>query len=185
MLRLRWMVAVSLSAGRLLDMPVLPKFGDETVYLGIDPGKSGGLSALMRNNVDYVPMPETETDVCCWIKAWASISTKAVIERVHSSPQMGVASAFTFGQGYGFLRGCLIAAGIPFLEVMPGTWMKALGIPVRKKGTKQSDGKLQLLKVAQQMFPQLPLWKESKSKGRQLAVCDALLIAEYCRRTNR
>jgi hypothetical protein len=143
-------------------------------------------------------MPDTERGVWEWFRTLAGlVQVYAVIEKVHSMPSQGVSSSFTFGKNYGFLRGCLTAAGIPFEEVTPQVWMKALGVPPRRVGKKQkakkkgkwvvqeiggeskAEYKLRLLSIAQQKFPQLPLWREPRSKGKQLAVCDALLIAYY------
>lgn len=114
-------------------------------------------------------MPETERDVWEWLQGALGGSDFAYIERVHSMPKQGVASSFTFGRSYGFLRGCLIASGIPFEEVTPQTWQKALGCLSRgdKNVTKAK---------AQQLFPSLKITH---------ATADALLIAEYGRRTRK
>ena len=173
----------------------------DTVFIGIDPGKSGGLVAIRPGNrqssVVACPMPETLLDIWTWIADFKEEAhywtATAVIEKVRSSPQMGVTSSFTFGRGFGNLEAFLVAAGISFQEVSPQTWQKALGIPVRKKGPtliprktnwleSQTQFKRRLCGIAQQMFPGLPLWGEPKSKGKQLAITDALLIAEFCRR---
>lgn len=158
------------------------------VYLGIDPGKSGGICAIEvpikkiygRQEKPVFgmiaqPMPETELGIYELIKSFNVVV--CYLEKVHAMPKQGVTSMFTFGQGYGFIRGVLSALQIPFVDVHPKTWMKGLGIPL------QGKDKLRLLKAAQQMFPKLELWKQPKTKGKQLAVCDAMLIAEFARRT--
>jgi len=90
-------------------------------------------------------------------------------------PKQGVSSTFKFGRGYGFLRGCLVALGIPFEDVTPQTWMRALNVPPRRKNETKAQFKQRLRGVAQQLFP---------SEKITLATADALLIAEYCRRTS-
>jgi Holliday junction resolvasome RuvABC endonuclease subunit len=100
-------------------------------------------------------------------------SVCAVIEHVHAMPKQGVSSTFKFGVGYGGLRMALIAASIPFEEVTPRTWQKALGVVVRKKTETKTQFKNRLKAKAQQLFP-----RESIT----LKTADALLIAEYCRR---
>jgi hypothetical protein len=92
---------------------------------------------------------------------------KAYIEQVSSSPQMGVVSAFSFGRGYGNLEMALTAAGIPFERVRPQVWQKALNCLTKgsKNVTKQR---------AQELFPNIKCTH---------AVSDALLIAEYGKRT--
>jgi hypothetical protein len=76
----------------------------------------------------------------------------------------------------------LTSAGIPFEPIRPQAWQKALGITPRKKTESKPDFKNRLRAKAQQLYPSLPLWSEPKSKGKQLALCDALLIATYCKR---
>ena len=162
-------------------MPKLPKR-----WLGIDPGKQGGFALIdsRGNVVDYQQMPQTEPDVSVILETWTAtrIETKAVIECVRSSPQMGVVSAFTFGRGYGFLLGCLTGR-CSLQEVRPQVWQKALGIPPRKKSEAQKHFKNRLRAEAQRMFPNLSLWGRTLTEQR--AVCDALLIVEYARRVIR
>jgi hypothetical protein len=93
----------------------------------------------------------------------------AVIEFVHSSPQMGVKSAFTFGRSYGFLRGCLSSLGFPYVEVRPQAWQKAMGC--LSGGDKNKTKAL-----AQQLYP-----GEKVTHG----VADALLLATFCRRHHK
>lgn len=168
-------------------MPKIPKAKTETtstmIYIGIDPGQAGGLVAVKCGKIDYCSMPETERDIWSLLCDWGSENSHyAVIEKVHSMPDQGVASSFKFGFGYGGLRMALIAAGIPFEEVDPRTWQKALGVAPKKKEETKPQFKLRLLKLAQQLYPSLPLWSEKKAKGRMLAVADALLLAEFCKR---
>jgi Holliday junction resolvasome RuvABC endonuclease subunit len=88
---------------------------------------------------------------------------KAYLEQVHSSPQMGVKSAFTFGNGFGHLEMALTAAGIPFERVRPQVWQKAMGCMT--KGDKNVSKKR-----SQELFPQIKVTH---------AIADALLIASY------
>lgn len=181
------------------------------ICIGIDPGKSGGLVAIRPGgSISADPMPKTLRDVWDWFSSLEGkcLHLRAVIEKVRSSPQMGVTSSFTFGRGFGNLEAFLVAAGISFQEVRPQEWQKELGIPSRKKklvtkmvkvkGVRKREKKRvsvyaesepqfknRLREIAQQMFPDLPIWQEPKSKGKQLAIADALLIAEFCRRRNR
>lgn len=161
-------------------MPQIIRKQNDCVYVGIDPGKSGGIAAIWEDeSVDLQPMPETELDVWRYLNELQKMGrVVAVIERVHAMPKQGVTSMFTFGQGYGSLRMALTAIGASWEDVPPQTWMKALNV----KKAKEQDQKLKLLQFAQQLYPDLELWKQSKSLGRQKAVCDALLIATYCKR---
>lgn len=154
-----------------------------TTILAIDPGSSGGICIADHDGIDCWPMPKTERDV--WNLLQTQLRTAdvepwhAFIEDVHAMPQQGVSSTFKFGVSYGFLRGLLVASRIPFAEVRPRTWQKALGIaPARASAAKtQSErGKLQrehknrLKAKAQQMYPDLRI---------TLATADAVLLAHY------
>jgi hypothetical protein len=186
-------------------MPKKKKMHRESIYMGVDPGKSGGVVIIWdQDNIDPYPMPTTEWDIWVLFDNLLDVNMmKAMIERVHSMPNQGVASSFTFGVGYGGLRMALTAARISFEEVSPKTWQKGLAILPRKKHTKSrkvknrkgkwviqkyggetdTQWKNRLRAKAQQLFPELPVW--SRTKGEQKAVCDALLIAEYCRRKDQ
>jgi len=154
--------------------PVRPGFTVEgfMIYIGVDPGVSGGIAVLNENGLalESVPMPATEQDLLDVFTAVESPVWRrpahAMIERVYSSPQMGVASAFTFGKGYGALLMALTAARIPFDQVVPAKWQAVMGCLSRgdKNITKRR---------AQQLFPDVKVTH---------ATADALLLAEYGRR---
>jgi Holliday junction resolvasome RuvABC endonuclease subunit len=143
------------------------------INIGIDPGKAGGIAIIEKGGAAYAfKMPDTNRDIfdaLREVKRWAvaeGSQCRAVIERVHSSPQMGVVSAFTFGRGYGGLLMALTALEIPFVDVSPQKWQGAIGCMT--KGDKNvSKAK------AQAMFPTIKITH---------AIADALLIAEWCRR---
>lgn len=162
-------------------MPKLNK--PRQVFIGVDPGKAGGLVAIWPEGTTATPMPATEKDIWDWFRMlWVTdYSAVAVIEKVHAMPKQGVTSSFTFGMGYGGLRMCLISAGIRFEAVTPQAWMKGLSIPPRKKGGGTDvQWKDKLRARAQELFPELDCW--DWLIGEQRKVSDALLIAEYCRR---
>ncbi len=137
-------------------------------FLGIDPGMSGGFGFVGDGRSYPHKIPETEADTAALLREWAPVVKLAWIERVHSMPKQGVASSFKFGQSYGFLRGILIGLRIPFEEVTPQSWQKAMGCLTH------GDKNVSKAK-AQQLFPG---WKISH------ATADAMLIAEACRRAH-
>jgi Holliday junction resolvasome RuvABC endonuclease subunit len=141
-----------------------------SVTIGIDPGANGGIAWITDGKPCVEKMPETLQDLWELIREiqgplhWTpEPECKAYIEQVHSSPQMGVKSAFTFGQGYGRLEMALTAAGIPFERVRPQVWQKALGCLT--KGDKNVSKRR-----AQELYPQIKITH---------ATADALLIATY------
>lgn len=150
------------------------------IYLGIDPGQSGGMAAIAPGDrVQVWPCPVTERDT--WnvltdirdghLEGWPSVT--ALLEKVHSMPGQGVASTFKFGVNYGGWRMALTAAGIPWEDVTPQVWQKGLAIPQKKPAESRVDFKNRLKARAQQIFPAVKV---------TLAIADALLICEYCKR---
>lgn len=138
--------------------------------IGIDPGTNGGIAWITDGNACVEKMPDTLQDLwelICDIYSdmgqMKQAPIKAYIEQVHSSPQMGVKSAFTFGNGFGHLEMALTAAGIPFERVRPQVWQKALGCMT--KGDKNITKR-----KAQELFPDIKVTH---------ATADALLIAHY------
>jgi hypothetical protein len=138
------------------------------IYFGIDPGKSGSIAAIWHDGQPYPAvcrLDSTEGDISDFLRAFDLSEARAVIERVSSSPQMGVVSAFSFGRSYGFLRGLLSALQVPYIEVTPQTWQAKMGC--RTAGDKNiSKAK------AQQLWPTVKITHRN---------ADALLIAEYAR----
>lgn len=163
---------------------MLPLNQTVPAYLGIDPGKQGGMVVILSQGVVAgTPMLETERDNWDWLYMVTKLCpvVEAVIEKVHAMPGQGVTSMFTFGQGYGGMRMALTALGASWEDVTPQAWMKGLQIP-SIKGEEKPARKERLRGIAQRLHPHLEIWDQPKSKGKQLAIADALLIATYCRR---
>lgn len=144
-----------------------PDDGRPWLFLGLDPGAGGGIAVLDRHGIVITSskMPDTDHDILGMVTMYAHRS-RAVLELVRSSPAMGVVSAFTFGRGYGGLRMALAACAVPYDEVVPQKWQRALGC--------LSGGDKNVTKGrAQELFPSVKITH---------ATADALLLAEYCRR---
>lgn len=141
-------------------------------YLGIDPGKSGGIALVTEDSAEAHKIPPTNLDLFNLITSLVEgKNTFAVIEKVHSSPQMGVRSAFTFGQGKGALLMALAVNTqlnqLIYEEVTPRKWQQSLSC--------LSGGDKNVTKErAQRLFPKIKITH---------AIADALLIAEYAKRT--
>lgn len=145
-------------------------------WLGVDPGSSGGFALLDDTGaiIHMQAMGKTPLDVLNDLKAWAvgytGTETFAVLERVqaYKGSPMGKSSCFTFGVGYGQLQMALLALEIPHELVQPQKWQKALGCLTG--GDKHVS-----LACAQRLWPKAKI---------TLATSDALLIAEFARRTH-
>jgi crossover junction endodeoxyribonuclease RuvC len=143
------------------------------IYIGIDPGKSGGIASIngVTGHAATIKLTETPADVADWLACEKSYPGPIVarIEKVSSSPQMGVTSAFTFGRSFGWLLGVLDVLRIPYEFVTPQKWQKHMGCLT---GGDKNVSKA----AAQRLWPNLKITH---------ANADALLIAEYCRRVHR
>ena len=143
---------------------------DNRIYIGIDPGKNGGIG-IIHNEIAYckrcpATVSEMAEEIKVCVEMTPDIQKTAIIELVHSMPKQGVKSVFTFGEGYGKWLGILAAHKIPYIQVTPQKWMRFYGnLPKDKK-----DRKNQLKHLAQQRFPEIKI---------TLATADAILLANY------
>lgn len=115
------------------------------MIVGIDPGNAGAIAFLDPDarTLRVVDMP---------IYEWTTTKTRKKIdgysivaemnsqpvnhiymEEVWSSPQMGVVSAFSFGNGRGIIEGLAAGLQIPMTQVKPAKWKKDLKVPADKK----------------------------------------------------
>jgi len=146
------------------------------LFAGVDPGMSGGI-ALLDSESQFqaaYPWPETERDTYELLAEYAPKIELACLEIASSRPGQGISSNFKFGVSWGILRGFLVGLKIPFEDVSPVKWTKALGLRA-KKGFTYTQRKRMHRAWAQQWFPRLHITHHT---------ADALLIAEYCRRHN-
>ena len=141
------------------------------IFIGLDPGSDGGI-AIIDGDGKVLELDRlsgmTDAEIFRVLKTTGTLHgrSRAMLERVSASPQMGVTSAFTFGGEYRALRMALTAAEIPFDEVAPFKWQRGLGCV--------SGGDKRVTKNrASQLFPGVLVTN---------AIADALLIAEFCRR---
>lgn len=144
------------------------------IIIGIDPGQTGAIAALDRdgNLHDVWDMPVVAKRVSAplladMLRPLRMVADVAVIEDVHSSPQMGVTSSFTFGRGLGVVEGVTLGADIPVAWVSPAKWKRALGLTSDKGISRRRAGEL---------WPaQSTLFAQVKDDGR----AEAALIAYW------
>ena len=144
------------------------------IYIGIDPGASGGYCIL--SNSDPVRMQgynkETPRGITIEIKGFATTHCFAILERVSAMPGQGVSSTFKFGQNFGWWQGVLDSIQIPYKLVTPYSWQKGLGIKKKQKNESQTDFKRRLKHEAEKLYPNLKITN---------ATADAMLIAHYAK----
>ena len=140
------------------------------VYIGIDPGKKGGI-AVITETVAYA-VPFTRENLINHINAHKA-SAKCIVEKVGAMPGQGVVSMFTFGEGYGYIQGVLEVNKIPYELVPPQKWKKEFSITKDKNIS---------IDVAKRLFPDVNLKATPRSKKDHDGMAEALLMAEYGKR---
>lgn len=149
--------------------------------IGIDPGKTGGLVCLDEGAiVDMIVMPDHGRVILDWLEEMRSGTMHVFLEKAQAMPKNGAVSMFNYGVGYGIIQGVLIDMECGYTLVPPRTWTK-----VMHAGASGTDPKKKSLDIARRLFPGQDLRNpESKlAKKPHEGIIDALLIAEYGRRT--
>ena len=143
------------------------------IYIGIDPGKLGAIAFVPETGKPWtVKCSETDKDISDAFLEIEHEELYACIEKVgpgvFGAGKMGSKSAFTFGASFGGLLMLLTCHGVRFNRVLPRTWQTAMQC--------MTGGDKNITKRrAQELFPEIKITH---------AIADALLIAEYARRTN-
>lgn len=135
--------------------------------LGVDPGKQGAFALIEDGALQTIyDVADTEAMVAKHIGHLLPIDL-AVVELVHAMPKQGVTSTFTFGMGFGVIKGVLAAYQVPVRFVTPQEWKKGLKLTKDKASSRQR---------ASELFPEWAGWfARAKDDGR----AEAALIA-YC-----
>ena len=153
-----------------------------TYYMGIDPGAKGGMALLNETKlIDVVCFNRVSSyDLAKKVGDWSlCFDPVCYLELVHSMPQQGVASTFTFGKNYGIIIGMLISFNLPYRDVTPSVWQPKVGFK-KPIGNNKNAHKKGLKELAQRMFGNFPL-----TPGEWTEAADAILIAEYARKINQ
>ena len=146
------------------------------MYLGIDPGKSGGLCLIDGEFIKAYKCPRDVKDMALlFAMAISSNKTKTVtayIEHVWARPTDGKSNIWTFAENYGMWKGIAGSYEIDLIEVSPQKWMKYYEVPKLEKARR----KRYLRDKARSMYPEL--------KKVSLKTADAILIATYAKETH-
>lgn len=163
------------------------------IYIGIDPGKDGGFSALDDSgrivSMMKTPIIGKEYDVRGIVQFLSQFTNDQLhvgIENVHAIQNAGRTSNFTFGKGLGILIGVVEGMGLPYTMVTPQTWQKNAwsGIPVLKKGNSK-DTKGMSLVASRRLFPDHDFTVSVRATKPHDGMIDATLIAYHLKCENR
>jgi len=131
-------------------------------YIGIDPGLKGGIGIIVPEQ------PGTQRQVSAWrmpvnddgidgarlaALLLGLVDTyrlsMVTVERVGAMPGQGVVSMFTFGVGFGLIKGVLQATGIKYALVVPVVWKRRLDLLGKDKTASVA--------LVQQIYPEVSL----------------------------
>jgi len=125
-----------------------------TLFLGCDPGLSGAL-ALYDPDAETLEVADMPTfklgkkshldpqGLARIVDSWTSGQQVSVyLEYVSASSQMGVTSAFRFGEGYGLVQGILAANFLRVEKVTPAKWKAAFRLSRDKDASRAAASRL-------------------------------------------
>ena len=105
------------------------------IFLGIDPGISGGIVAISDSNspakvIAAHKMPKTTEGVVETIQTITDTKEQilAIVEKVWGFPRDGSRQITTFMKNAGILEGILAVLKIQIVYVSPQKWQRALGV---------------------------------------------------------
>ena len=145
----------------------------DTLSIGIDVGKSGGIALISDSRTQVFPYSDEDL-IKCLEKArdWGD-KVRVCVEKVGAMPGQGVVSMFNFGKSLGFIEGVLQAYGISYQLVPPQTWKKEFSLTGDKSNS---------IEVCRKLFPNINLLATNRSRKPHDGMAESLLMAEYARR---
>ena len=148
--------------------------------VAIDPGKKGGFAVCAFGKTYCHPMPESKGDVVELIRNFKTAASLdgaehvAVLEKVGGYVGKGQpgSAMFTFGEGFGFLQGCIQSLAVPLVLVTPQVWQKSYGLGTASACATSREWKNKLKDEAQRRYPEIKVTHQ---------IADALLILNWAR----
>lgn len=178
-------------------------------YIGVDPGKTGGIAVLSNTgqliSFHQIPVIGKDIDTEEFANIFKGIvetckttgvKPHACIEKVHALFGASAGSTFNFGYCVGLIDGLVKAYNIPFSKIQPKAWQEIIWQTdeiEREPSKLDKNGKTKLgkvktkivsLKSFKRIFPQVDFRTSARQKLQPDGLVDAILIAEACRRLN-
>ncbi|MGE0108178.1 MAG: crossover junction endodeoxyribonuclease [Bdellovibrionales bacterium] len=153
-----------------------------SLFIGIDPGLTGGIAFRVGEEMDVFPMPifkitkGKKTRRVLDLTALSRLvddktknapRVQVYIEQVSAMPKQGVSSTFSFGESYGAIKGIVAANFLPMTLVPPRTWKSKLKVSPNKDDARYR---------ASQLMPRFAhFWPRHKDDG----LAEAAMIAFF------
>lgn len=147
----------------------------KTLFIGIDPGKSGGIAYIDTANDLSGTHPYSDEGLIhlCRVANNSGQGVVCCLEKVGAMPGQGVVSMFNFGKSAGYIKGVLEAFRIPYQEITPQKWKREFGLNSDKAASAE---------VCNRLFPNISLLATPRCRKPHDGMAEALLMAEYARR---
>ncbi len=160
-----------------------------TSYIGVDNGLQGAIAVIRtaptRIAIFKMPVVGTkkkrlnETALSYILRTAVSDGgTLCTIEAVEPGPKLSRVACMRLGTNQGIVIGILVAFSVPYQIVSARIWQQAMFSGVSRKDTKAAS-----VLVAKRLFPGANLLPTDKCTKEDHNMADALLMAEYGRRT--
>jgi len=147
--------------------------------IGIDPGLSGAAFLYDTNTFEFQSHRLESHDGRLDVQTFASFILRQLpdiifVEKIFLTGKEGGQSAMTIGSNYGRLMAVVEGSKLPYVEVAPKTWQRALGF----KGGSRAIVKQEAQDYAVKRFTLMP-FIYGKSKKPHDGCTDAACIALY------
>ncbi len=161
----------------------------DMIYVGIDPGFSGGIVVLndkqeviINKIMPVIKGKKTEYDMQSIIEIFEPLDgpdVRVALERQHVRPVSGKRACFTIGFGFGMLQMLLEINGFSYEIVNPTVWMKEIF-----KGFDYKDKKASVM-FCKRKWPKEDWTPTERSNKPSDGLTDAACLALYCYRLNK
>ncbi len=160
------------------------------IVLGIDPGLRGAIARIEGDDVRVRDLPTKQLDsgktavhpeeLASLLGLWSQSSrlkdSVAFVEWAQASSQMGVSSAFRYGEGFGLVRGVLAQLCVPTVLVTAAKWKRHMGLTRKGEGNFSPSDKTPALLKALALYPHM---RSQVYLGKHEGRAEAVLIAHY------
>lgn len=150
---------------------------NDKIFIGIDPGASGGYAAIYPDGECETQKFDGISEFSDWIydltrnSDLEKYSLQAVVEDVNGffGKDMPSSTGIKMGMNSGLYQGVLVAHQVPFRLVRPVSWQSGITGISKATGGKRKKA---LAEICRQRFPKAKV---------TLATADALLLADWLR----
>lgn len=158
-------------------------------YLGVDPGKDGGMVTLSEDGkvLEKLKTPliksakakdEYDIQEIARIFSEAPNPKVVILEKGQVMPMSGASAQFYRGFSFGMFQGLLVGMKISYHVVSPRTWQKVMFADVSGDDTKAAS-----VLVAKRLWPEVDWRKSERARNADDGLTDAALIAMWGIRT--